>query len=90
MTETAESLVYRVAQESVRNVVRHARASQVQLIVAEEDGWIQLRVSDDGQGFDPSSPHGGRAASGSTCLPRWCTNGAGTCGWSPPPGKVRP
>jgi two-component system, NarL family, sensor kinase len=54
LTETAESLVYRVAQEAVRNVVRHAHASKVQLIVAEEDGWIQLQVSDDGQGFDPS------------------------------------
>jgi two-component system, NarL family, sensor kinase len=55
LTETSESLVYRVAQEAVRNVVRHARASQVQLIVAEEDGWLQLQVSDDGQGFDPST-----------------------------------
>ena len=54
LTETAESLVYRVAQESVRNVVRHAHASHVQMIVTEEDSWIQLQVKDDGQGFDPS------------------------------------
>lgn len=54
LTETGESLVYRVAQESVRNIIRHARASKVQLIVAEDDGWLQLQVSDDGQGFDPS------------------------------------
>jgi two-component system, NarL family, sensor kinase len=55
LTETAESLMYRVAQESVRNVVRHARASHVQLIVTEEDRWLQLQVNDDGQGFDPSA-----------------------------------
>ena len=54
LTETAESLVYRVAQESVRNVVRHAHATKVHLIVAEENGWLQLQVKDDGQGFDPS------------------------------------
>jgi signal transduction histidine kinase len=55
LTETDESLVYRVAQESVRNIVRHAHASTVQMVVvAVDDGWLQLRISDDGQGFDPS------------------------------------
>ncbi|HEU5485285.1 MAG TPA: ATP-binding protein [Microlunatus sp.] len=56
LTETAESLIYRVAQESVRNVIRHAHASTVQLIAAEEDGTLQLQVSDNGQGFDPLVP----------------------------------
>ncbi len=55
LTETGESLVYRVAQESVRNIVRHAHASTVQMVAAVEDGWLQLRVSDDGQGFNPST-----------------------------------
>ena len=54
LTDTGESLVYRVAQESIRNVVRHARATKVQLTVAEESGLLQLQVVDDGQGFDPS------------------------------------
>ena len=54
LTETSESLVYRVAQEAIRNIVRHAHASKVQLTVAEEAGWLQLQVTDDGQGFDPS------------------------------------
>ena len=55
LTETGESLVYRVAQESIRNVVRHARATKVELTVAEENGWLQLQVIDDGQGFNPSA-----------------------------------
>lgn len=55
VTETAESLVYRVAQESVRNIVRHANATQVSLTVVEVDGWIELQISDDGDGFDPSA-----------------------------------
>ena len=55
LTETSESLVYRVAQEAVRNIVRHANASNVQVLVAEEDGWLQLLITDDGQGFDPST-----------------------------------
>jgi two-component system NarL family sensor kinase len=55
LPETAESLAYRVAQEAIRNVVRHARASTVRLVVVEkETGWLELQLSDDGQGFDPS------------------------------------
>jgi two-component system NarL family sensor kinase len=54
LTETGESLVYRVAQEAVRNIVRHANATRVHVVVADEDGWLQLQITDDGQGFDPS------------------------------------
>lgn len=64
LTETAESLVYRVAQEAVRNVVRHARATAVQLSVVEENRWLQLQVSDDGQGFDPSASSRSRGSVG--------------------------
>lgn len=54
LSETAESLAYRVAQETVRNIVRHANATKVQLTVAEDKGWLRLQVTDDGQGFDTS------------------------------------
>jgi two-component system NarL family sensor kinase len=54
LPETAESLAYRVAQEAIRNVVRHAHASKVGLMVVEESGWLSLELTDDGQGFDPS------------------------------------
>lgn len=68
LTETSESLVYRVAQEAIRNVVRHANASNVELIVAEEDGWVQLQLTDDGQGFDPSVSARQRGSVGLTLL----------------------
>jgi two-component system, NarL family, sensor kinase len=48
-----ERLVYRVAQEALRNAVRHARAAHVVLRVDEEPGLVTLTVSDDGVGFDP-------------------------------------
>ncbi|WP_091412486.1 sensor histidine kinase [Friedmanniella luteola] len=54
LSETGESLVYRVAQEAVRNIVRHANATQVHVVVAEEAGWLQLQITDDGRGFDPA------------------------------------
>lgn len=54
LSETGESLVYRVAQEAVRNIVRHANASKVQVVVTEDARWLQLQITDDGQGFDPT------------------------------------
>jgi len=44
--------LFRVAQEALRNVERHAQAKQVDVTVAGEDGSIALTVRDDGAGFD--------------------------------------
>jgi two-component system, NarL family, sensor kinase len=49
----AEALFFRVAQEAVRNVVKHARAKQVRIAVGASDGRARLVVEDDGRGFAP-------------------------------------
>ena len=49
------ALVWRVAQEAVRNAMRHARATTLQVGVHREDGGLVLVVTDDGQGFDPEA-----------------------------------
>ena len=45
--------VYRVAQEGLRNIGRHAKASIVHLSLALQDGGLLLAVSDNGSGFVP-------------------------------------
>ncbi|HUF37042.1 MAG TPA: GAF domain-containing sensor histidine kinase [Anaerolineales bacterium] len=45
--------LYRVGQEAMHNVVKHARASRMDLRLREETGALVLTVSDDGQGFNP-------------------------------------
>jgi signal transduction histidine kinase len=55
LDEATESLVYRVAQEGVRNVVRHAEATRVQLCLRHRPGHLQLEVIDDGRGMDPAA-----------------------------------
>ena len=54
----AVALVWRVAQESVRNVARHAHATRMSLTVRREDGVLVLEVVDDGIGFSPGSTSG--------------------------------
>jgi len=46
-------VVYRVIQEAVSNVVRHARASRVGVEVRRSEGGVEVVVTDDGVGFDP-------------------------------------
>ena len=54
-----KTMVFRVAQESLNNVLRHAKASSVRLELRhDDDGW-DLRVCDDGAGFDRASPRRG-------------------------------
>jgi signal transduction histidine kinase len=45
------TLVYRVAQEALRNVVSHAAAEHVRVLLAVDDGAVRLVVDDDGRGF---------------------------------------
>jgi len=45
--------IYRIAQEALRNVGRHAKASVVKLSLAVSDGGLRLAVSDNGRGFEP-------------------------------------
>lgn len=51
LDSASEALLYRVAQEGVRNVVSHADASRVDLTVAIDHGRVRLTVADDGRGF---------------------------------------
>lgn len=48
-----ESVAYRIAQEALANVARHAAASAVTVRLEGGEGRLRLSVSDDGRGFDP-------------------------------------
>jgi signal transduction histidine kinase len=49
------ALVWRVAQEAVRNAIRHSSASALSVTVAREGSTLVMDVVDDGVGFDPAA-----------------------------------
>ena len=53
--------LFRIAQESLRNVASHARAGRVKISLRATDGGCELRIRDDGVGFDPDVRRGGHS-----------------------------
>jgi len=54
----AASCLYRVVQESLRNVARHASASKVSVWLRMKKNAVALTIADDGSGFDPAEARG--------------------------------
>jgi signal transduction histidine kinase len=52
LPEHMEIALYRIAQEALQNVVKHAQASSAHVELRCDASWALLRVSDDGRGFD--------------------------------------
>jgi len=59
-----ETTVYRIVQESLTNVAKHARAATVVLDVRHDERELQISVVDDGTGFDPEAATGGFGLAG--------------------------
>jgi len=58
LPEEHKTCVYRVVQETLHNVVRHAGARSVRIHVAQEPTHLSLCIEDDGRGFDPGRTKG--------------------------------
>jgi len=54
-----ENMIYRVVQEALTNVAKHADADRVEVAVERSNGYVQVQVTDDGRGFDPAQPYDG-------------------------------
>ena len=56
LSREAEVTLYRIAQEGLTNVAKHAHASRVDVMLESRDRTVILVVEDDGVGFDPDDP----------------------------------
>jgi signal transduction histidine kinase len=52
LPQDVQIALYRIAQEAVNNIVKHARASQARITLACRDEHVRLSIRDNGRGFD--------------------------------------
>jgi signal transduction histidine kinase len=51
--EKQQLALYRIVQEQVNNIIKHAQANNVFIELTGHNGYVNLRIRDDGKGFDP-------------------------------------
>ncbi len=64
LPQELETMIYRLVQEALTNVVKHAGASTVRVAVTRSADEVTVEVEDDGSGFDPGSPSSGFGLAG--------------------------
>jgi two-component system, NarL family, sensor histidine kinase UhpB len=88
LADAKQLVVYRVAQESITNAIRHAQAGCIEIVLSTRDGVVELSVADDGTGISEQAAAGAdggirgmreRALSiGATLVVRRRSDGPGT------------
>jgi PAS domain S-box-containing protein len=58
LPEPIATTMFRILQEALTNVIRHADADRVEVVLESDDASVALTVMDNGQGFDPGVPGG--------------------------------
>jgi signal transduction histidine kinase len=56
LTPEIETALYRIVQESLTNIVKHAQAHNVSIVLGRKSDSVSVIVEDDGVGFDPDRP----------------------------------
>lgn len=57
-----ELIIFRIVQESLHNIIKHAEASSILVSVKNADGTMELCINDDGKGFNPAAVEGIKGA----------------------------
>jgi signal transduction histidine kinase len=58
LTEDHKTCIYRIVQEALHNIVKHANARNVTITVTQEPERLLLSIQDDGRGFNPPQERG--------------------------------
>jgi signal transduction histidine kinase len=64
LTPEIETALYRIVQEGLTNMAKHAEPSRASVLVTPKNGSVLLVLEDNGRGFDPSTPRGGLGLDG--------------------------
>lgn len=63
--------LYRILEEALTNIARHARAKNVEVSLTVKEGSASLQIRDDGTGFDPAAAKRDRQGSGLLAIEEW-------------------
>lgn len=87
LTQDAATCLYRVAQECLSNVARHAKAARVDLTLEQTGDNQTLTIADDGVGFEPARLEAGRTGLGMISMKERVALAEGTLKTTSAPGK---
>ena len=59
LDEETQTVIYRIAQEALSNAAQHACPGRIDVELTASDSGAELRVKDDGEGFDPLAARDG-------------------------------
>jgi signal transduction histidine kinase len=85
LDDAAEMALYRIAEEALNNMLKHAEASEVHVKLSAQGEWIVMEIVDNGCGFDPLS-QAGRGGMGLVNMRERAAALGGTCEWISAPG----
>lgn len=81
------AIVIRVLNEALTNVEKHAHAQRVGVSVTRNNGWLELQVADDGDGFEAGSAPAGEGHMGIGLMRRRAEDAGGTLELDSSPGR---
>jgi signal transduction histidine kinase len=87
LPDDIEITLYRIAQEALNNVAKHAHANNVTVLLDVRSDRASLIIEDDGAGFDPEHPTGTRQRFGISGMRERATLAGGTLDLESAPGK---
>jgi signal transduction histidine kinase len=53
----AELSIFRIIQESLNNILKHAEASEIRVTIERNDNLVNIKIEDNGKGFAVNSPN---------------------------------
>ena len=62
--KSSEINLYRIVQESLNNIIKHSEATEARIIIRRTAGYIEVKIKDDGKGFDANAPLNNQSANG--------------------------
>lgn len=59
LSQGKKVMLFRIVQEQLKNIIKHSAATRTSIHLQRQNGFAELRISDNGKGFDPRQTHRG-------------------------------